>query len=502
MSTHVLDVEKKIAVVENYINGQWVKPQSGKTLDVINPSNGRVLSQVVMSDASDVDAAIECAAQAYVGWSQAAASRRVQPLYQLATMMREKEELIATILSAEMGKSLPDARAEIKRAIENVETACGMPVLQQGDKLIGCAGGIDGEVIRLPMGVFGLIAPFNFPAMVPFWFIPYAIATGNTYVCKPSEQVPMTMQLITTLLDKTDLPPGVFNLVNGDKDVSVALAENPKLQGISLVGRSSTCKIVAENAARHRKRFQGLGSAKNHLVVMPDAHVDQVIRNMTTSCFGCAGQRCMASSAIVAIGDEMYQNVCERFVEDSRKVITADPLDARYKDEMMLMGPVISKQAKEFIEKMIETGIDEGATLALDGRGIEVPGCKKGHFIGPTVFTDVKPGMEIHKTEIFGPVVVILKADSLDEAIAIINNHQHSNGASIYTQNGYFARKFKLEAEAGMIGINVGIPAPVASLPFGGMKNSLHADIKAQGKAVIDFFTHDKIITERFWSEN
>jgi len=223
---------------------------------------------------------------------------------------------------------------------------------------------------------------------------------------------------------------------------------------------------------------------------------------MISSCYGCAGQRCMASSAIVAVGDEMYKSVCEKFVEASKKVTTADPLDPKYADEQMLMGPVISPGAKKFIEGMIQTGVDEGATLALDGRGLTIPGSEEGNFIGPTVFTDVKPGMEIHNTEIFGPVVVILKADTLDEAISIINNHRYANGASIYTQNGYWSRKFKLEAECGMIGVNIGIPAPVAYLPFGGMKDSQFADIKAQGKAIIEFYTEDKVITERFWTED
>jgi malonate-semialdehyde dehydrogenase (acetylating)/methylmalonate-semialdehyde dehydrogenase len=245
-----------------------------------------------------------------------------------------------------------------------------------------------------------------------------------------------------------------------------------------------------------------MGAAKNHLVAMPDAKMEDMIRNMISSCYGCAGQRCMASSAIVGVGDEMYEKICERFIQASKEVLIANPLDPKVAEEPMLMGPVISAQAKKFILEMIETGVKEGATLALDGRDIVIAGCEKGHFVGPTVFTDVKPGMEIHSTEIFGPVLVILKADSLDEAIKIINDHQYGNGASIYTQNGYYARKFKLEAECGMIGINVGIPAPVAYLPFGGMKESQYADIKAQGKAIVNFYTEPKIITERYWPED
>jgi malonate-semialdehyde dehydrogenase (acetylating)/methylmalonate-semialdehyde dehydrogenase len=488
--------------IKNYINGQWNKPENCSYLDVENPADGEIIGKTPLSGADEVERAVTSAKKAYTVWGRTAISTRVKPIFKLTELIRENEETISRILTEEMGKSLPDARAEIKRTLENCEVASGMAVLQQGDKLIGAASGIDGEVLRLPMGVFAMIAPFNFPAMVPFWFLPYAIASGNTFILKPSELVPFTMQFITELIDKTGLPPGVFNLLNGDKTIAEALTKHPDITGISLVGASKTAKIVAQTCVANNKRFQAMGSAKNHLVAMPDAKVDKMIRNMITSCFGCAGQRCMASSAIVAVGDEMYKTVCEKFIEASKEVIVADPLDPAVADEAMVMGPVISQKAKDFIEGMIETGVKEGATLALDGRNFTVSGKEKGYYIGPTVFTDVKPGMEIHKTEIFGPVVVILKADSLDEAIQIINDHQYGNGASIYTQNGYWTRKFKMEAECGMIGINVGIPAPVAYLPFGGKKASQFSQIQAQGKAIINFYTQDKIITERYWEED
>lgn len=487
--------------VRNYSNGKWVEPEHSGYVDVINPSTGEAIGKTPLSTAAETNRAVEAAAQAYQEWRKTPVARRVVPLYKLAQLLRDKEEKIARVLVEEMGKSLPDARAEMKRIFENIEVACGMPVLQQGDKLIGASYDIDGEILRLPLGVFAMIAPFNFPAMVPFWFLPYALAAGNTYVLKVSERVPLTMQLITKYIDQIGLPPGVFNLVNGDKVVAEALLDHPQVKGVSLVGSSCTCKIVAEKCAKTNKRFQAMGSAKNHLVAMPDARMGDMIRNMVTSCYGCAGQRCMASSVIVGVGEAMYQKLCTEFVKASKEVIMANPLDPQVAEEEMVLGPVISAKAKEFILGMIETGIKEGATLALDGRNAVVPGCEKGYFIGPTVFTDVQPGMEIHKTEIFGPVVAMIKADTLDEAIQIINDHRYGNGASIYTQNGYYARKFKLEVECGMIGINVGIPAPVAYLPFGGMKDSQHADIKAQGKAIIHFFTEDKIITERYWTE-
>lgn len=485
--------------VKNYANGQWTEPENSGYLDVENPCTGEIIGKTPLSTVAEVNRTIEAAAKAFKDWSQTPVARRVQPLYKLDALLRENEEAIARTLVEEMGKSLPDARAEMKRIFENIEVACGMPVLQQGDKLIGASYDIDGEVIRLPIGVFAMIAPFNFPAMVPFWFLPYALAAGNTYVVKASEQVPLTMQLITEYISQIDLPEGVFNLVNGDKVAGQALVDNPLVKGVSLVGSTRTCRIVSEKCAQNHKRCQAMGSAKNHLVAMPDADVDDMIRNMITSCYGCAGQRCMAASAIVAVGEAMYKTVCDKFVKASKSVLVANPLDPKLADEPMVMGPVISARSKQFILDMIETGIKEGATLALDGRGIVVPGCENGHFIGPTVFTDVKAGMDIHTIEIFGPVIVVLKAGSLDEAIGIINDHQYGNGASIYTQNGYYARKFKLETQCGMIGINVGIPAPVAYLPFGGMKDSQFADIKAQGRAIVNFFTEQKIVTERYW---
>ena len=487
--------------IKNYVGGEWLEPEHSGYLDVENPTTGEIIAQVPLSKPSETDRAVAAAKEAFAGWGRTPVARRCEHLFRLAERIRDRAEDLARLITEENGKTLPDSRAEVKRALENTEVACGMPVLQQGDKLIGGAVDIDGEVLRLPLGPFGMIAPFNFPLMVPFWFFPYALATGNTYVVKPSEQVPLSMGRLAELIHESGFPPGVFNVVHGDRAAAERLVENPDVEGISFVGTSRVGRIIATRCAEEGKRCQALGSAKNHLVAMPDAKMEPMIRNMITSCYGCAGQRCMASSAIVGVGEDVYREVCRRFVEASKNVLVANPLDPGVADEAMLMGPVISAKAKSFILEMIQTGVDEGATLALDGRELTVPGCQKGHFVGPTVFTDVKPGMKIHQTEIFGPVVVILKADSLDEAIRIINDHQYGNGASIYTQNGRHARRFKLETECGMIGVNIGIPAPVASLPFGGMKSSLVADTKGQGKAAIRFFTEEKIITERYWPE-
>ncbi len=488
-------------VLKNYVGGAWVEPQSRGLLDVENPTTGDVISRVPLSVAAETDRAVAAARDAFPAWAAMPVSRRCELLWKLAQRIRDKADDLTRLVTLENGKSLPDARAEVKRALENTEVACGMPVLLQGDKLIGAAADIDGEVLRLPIGPFGMIAPFNFPMMVPFWFFPYALATGNTYVVKPSEQTPLSINRVAELIHDCGFPPGVFNVVNGDREAAAQLLENDAIRGVSFVGTSRVCRTIASRCAETGKRFQALGSAKNHLVAMPDAKLEPMIGNMITSCYGCAGQRCMASSAIVGVGDDFYRQVCDAFVEASKGVIAANPLDPAVADEAMVMGPVISDKSRQFILEMIQTGVDEGATLALDGRDLTVPGCPRGHFIGPTVFTDVKPGMKIHQTEIFGPVVVILKADSLSEAIGIINDHQFGNGASIYTQNGHYARRFKLETEAGMIGVNIGIPAPVAPLPFGGMKASMFADTKAQGKAVINFFTESKVITERYWVE-
>ncbi len=487
--------------LQNFINGNWKDPISGRFLEVDNPSNRTIVARSPLSTDEDVQEAVEAAKSAFRGWANTPVSRRCELLIKLAELIRQNQEKLARLIAEEMGKSLPDSRAEIKRTLENTEVACGMPMLQQGDKLVGCAMDIDGEVIWQPRGVYAMIAPFNFPAMVPFWFIPYALATGNTYLVKPSEQVPCTMALLTEYIEQAGFPPGVFNLVHGALTVSKALLENSDLVGISFVGTSRVCRLVAEQCAATNKRYQAMGSAKNHLVAMPDAKLEPMIRNMITSCFGCAGQRCMASSAIVAVGDETYEQVCSAFIEAAGEVIVSDPLDPSVQDESMVMGPVISARAKEFIESMIEKGVQEGATLALDGRGVKVEKGEDGYFIGPTVFTDVRPGSEIHKTEIFGPVVVILKARDLDEAISLINESPYGNGASIYTQSGYYARKFKLETDCGMIGVNVGIPAPVAHLPFGGTKESQFAQIKGQGKTIVDFFVEKKILTARFWPE-
>lgn len=484
--------------IKNYINGRWQEPEGADYLDVQNPSTEQVIAQVPITGQEETARAIEAAYTAFPDWKNTAASKRVAYLYSFLDKVIRDEEKISRILVEEMGKSLPDARAEMKRAVENIQAACAMPLIQQGDVMTGCSEGIDGTVLRLPLGVFTLIAPFNFPAMVPFWFIPYALASGNTYVAKPSELVPLTMEHITRLIDETGFPAGVFNLINGGKEVGETFISHPKVAGVSMVGSTATGRIIASGCASQGKRYQVMGGAKNHLVVMPDADIENTVRNMITSCFGCAGQRCMAASVIVCVGDKTHRIVRDRFTQAAKAVKALDPLDPAAAHDPTVMGPVINAAAKERIFQLIGKGESEGAELLLDGRNLRT---EKGFFIGPTIFDGVEPEMEIHTTEIFGPVVCIMKTNTLEEAVAVINAHRYGNGASIYTSDGYSARYFKMETQAGMIGINVGIPAPVAFLPFGGMKDSLFSDIKAQGKSVVNFFTDEKIITERYWKK-
>ncbi len=486
-------------LLRNFVNGGGVEPPGARTIDVENPSTGEVIARAPLSTAADVAVAVEAAAAAYPAWSRTPAARRVEPLFRLAALLRSHEEPLARQIAEEMGKSLTDAHAEMKRAIENVEVACGMPVLQQGELMVGASFEIDAEVLRLPLGVFAIIAPYNFPAMVPFWFLPTAIATGNTVVLKTSEQVPCTMARVAELCAESGLPAGVLNVVHGDREAAIALASHPKVAGVSFVGSTAVGRQVAELCQRHGKRYQVLGSAKNHLVVMPDANLDDTVRNLVTSCFGCAGQRCMAASAIVPVGEELHRELTRRFVEAAREVPVGNPLDPALAAHPALMGPVISAAARRRIVELCDRALEEGATLALDGRALRPPpGCERGHFLGPTVLTHVRPGSEIHATEVFGPVVVVLRARDFDEALAIVNGHAYGNGASIYTASGHWARRFKLEAEAGMIGVNVGIPAPVAQLPFGGMKASMLSETKAQGTAGIEFFTQRKVVTVRY----
>ena len=488
-----------VRVLKNYIGGKWVESISGNLLDVINPSTGEKIAKVPLSTAEETKVAVKTAAEAFNTWSRIPVSARCNYIFKLRELIEENEDEITKLICLENGKSIADSNAEVKRMRQNIEVACGMPSLIKSEKLYEVASEIDTETIRQPIGVFAMIAPFNFPAMVPFWFLPYAIATGNTYVLKPSELVPLTQEYIFGLIEKTGLPAGVVNLVNGSIEVVDELITNPLVKGVSFVGQTKTAHKVLETCARHSKRCQAMGGAKNYLVVMEDADLDKVVTNMITSCFGCAGQRCMAASIIACVGDGIYEKTKKLFVEAADKMVVANPLDKKYKNEPVLMGPVISQVSRDRIISSIDIAIKEGFKVLLDKSNIKVEGCENGYFIGPVIFGDVNPGSVTERTEIFGPVVGMMKCGSLDAVIKHLHENPFGNGASIYTRNGYWARKFEIEAPCGMIGINLGVPAPVAYFPFGGAKESQLSDIKSQSSRVIDFFTEEKIISRRFF---
>nr|WP_122011938.1 CoA-acylating methylmalonate-semialdehyde dehydrogenase [Maliibacterium massiliense] len=482
--------------VMNCIGGKWCDPTGNRYADVINPSNNQVIGQVARSTKEDVDAATAAAKEAFKSWSKMPTTRRAKFMFRLVDLITEHFEDISRLVSLEEGKNLTDARAEVKRAQENTEVATGIPSLIAGDMMQNIAGNIDGYTIKQPIGVFGIICPFNFPAMIPFWFFPYAVGTGNTVVIKVSRQVPLTMQYIMELIQEAGFPDGVVNIVNGDREVVTAMLESEDIAGISFVGSTPIAKLIAERCGATGKRFQALGGAKNYFLVMPDAKMDKVISSLMTSCFGCAGERCMAASVVVGVGD-VYDELIEKFRDAAAKLVVGDALDPAVD-----VGPVIGQGDKDRILGYIDGAIAQGAKVILDGRNPQIKGDPNGFYVGPTILENCTRDMAIWKDEVFGPVVICFKCDSFEEAMEHMNSHHFGNGASIFTQNGYYARQFEVDAQAGMLGINVGVPAPMALLPFGGVKQSFFGDIKGQSKHVIDFFTTSKVVTTRFFPED
>lgn len=482
--------------LKNYVNGVWQAPESNATLDIINPSTGEKIGLLPLSSKNDVNKAVEAAGIAYETWREVSPAKRCKYLFKLLEIMNKNQDELCRLISLDEGKNITDASAELKRAIENLEVSTGIPSLMMDEILEDISEGIDGYVIKQSLGVFSIICPFNFPIMIPFWFFPYAVATGNTVVIKPSEQAPLAMNLVAKLVEEAGFPKGVINIIHGDKEVSEALIENPKVKGVSFVGSTDIAKVVAKKSAENGKRFQALGGAKNYFVVMPDAKMDKVIDSLMTSCYGCAGERCMAASVVVGVGD-VYEELKTKFVAAAKALKVGNALHPD-----VAVGPVISAKSKERILSLIAKGEEEGAKLVLDGRNVKVDGHENGYYIGPSIFENVTEDMTILTSEIFGPVVCLLKASNIKEAIKMVNNSKLGNGASIFTQNGFHAREFRKYTEAGMIGVNVGVPAPMAFFPFGGMKDSIFGDIKAQGKGVIDFFTCKKVVTSRYFEEN
>ncbi len=479
----------------NYINGEWVTPDVSEYVDVINPATGAVIARTPLSSGRDVDAAAQAAAAAFPAWRRVPAQERIQYLFKLRDLLKANMDEIARLITNEAGKTFEESKAEMVRAIENVEVACGMPMLMKGEISEDIAPGIDEIMLRQPVGVCATIAPFNFPGMIPFWYLPYALATGNTYIVKPSEKVPTTMQYIFHLIEQVGLPRGVINMVNGAKDAVDGVLDHPSVRAITFVGSTNVAKYIYRRAAENGKRVQAQGGAKNPVIILPDADMDMAVKITADSAFGCAGQRCLATSLAITVGEarnEFCEGICDAAA--TRKV-------GYGLDDGVQMGAVINKASVARIEQLIGIGASEGAGVPVDGRGTVIKGYEGGSFVRPTILTDVQPGSEIWKTEIFGPVLSLMHVNTIDEAIALTNSHVYGNQASLFTSSGAAARKFRYEAEAGNIGINIGVAAPMAFFPFSGWKESFFGDLHGQGMDAVEFFTQKKVVVERWPKE-
>jgi malonate-semialdehyde dehydrogenase (acetylating)/methylmalonate-semialdehyde dehydrogenase len=479
--------------IPNYVNGAWSLPNRADYYsDVINPATGEMLARSPSGGREEVAAAVDAASAAFPGWRRTPPQERIQFLFRMKGLLTEHTNEIARTISIENGKTVAEARAELQRAIENVEVACGIPTLMQGYNLEDVARGIDEIMIRQPLGVVAAITPFNFPAMIPFWFLPYAIACGNTFILKPSERVPLTMKLVFELFSQLGFPPGVLNMVNGGKDAVNALLDHPDVRAISFVGSTPVAKYVYARGSANGKRVQCQGGAKNFAVVMPDADMETATTIVSDSAFGCAGQRCLAISAVVAVGAAQSE-FRDALVGAASRIKVGSGLD-----ESVHMGPVISQASKERIERIIGAAETDGAKVLLDGRRGAASG---GYFLNPTVLDGVQPTSEVSRTEVFGPVLSMLKADSVDDALNLLATSAFGNAASIFTSSGATARRFRYDAPAGNIGVNIGIAAPMAYFPFSGWKDSFMGVLHGQGRDGVEFYTDKKVVIERWPKE-
>ncbi|HET9741847.1 MAG TPA: CoA-acylating methylmalonate-semialdehyde dehydrogenase [Terriglobales bacterium] len=479
----------------NFIGGEWRASHTTRWQNVVNPATQEVLAQVPLGTAADVDAAVEAASAALPGWRRTPPEDRIQYLFHLKNLLEETIDDFARLITLENGKTFAEAKAEMRRSIENVEVACGIPVMMQGTNLEDIARGIDEIMIRQPVGVVAAITAFNFPGMIPFWFLPYAIACGNTFVLKPSERVPMTMRLACELFEKIGLPKGVVNMVHGDKQVVDALLDHPKVHAVSFVGSTPVAKYVYARAAASGKRAQCQGGAKNHVIILPDADMESTTQIVTDSAFGCAGQRCLAVSVAVTVG-EAKKTFPDAIVDTASKLRVGNGLDSTVQ-----MGPVINPESKTRIESLIGSGSQQGKLL-LDGRNTKVSKFENGNFVKPTVLDGIPLHSDLADTEIFGPVLSIMHAKDMDEAIAFLERSAFGNQASLFTSSGAAARRFRYDAPAGNIGINIGVAAPMAYFPFSGWKASFFGDLHAQGRDAIEFFTQKKVVVERWAKEH
>jgi malonate-semialdehyde dehydrogenase (acetylating)/methylmalonate-semialdehyde dehydrogenase len=477
----------------NCIAGEWSRGTSQDSYEIFNPATAGVLATISLASREDTGAAVEAASAAFPAWRRTPPQNRIQCLFKFRQLLEEHADEIARITTQENGKTFAESKAELQRGIENVEVACGIPTLMQGYNLEDVAGGIDEIMIRQPLGVTVAITPFNFPSMIPLWFLPYAVACGNTFILKPSERVPLTARRLIELLHQTGIPKGVVNLVTGGKAAVDALLEHPEVRAISFVGSTPVAKYIYAEGARYGKRVQCQGGAKNYVVVMPDADLDMSAKIVSDSAFGCAGQRCLAVSAAITVGDAS-KKFTERIVGIASSLQVGNGLD-----EGVQMGPVISPGSKSRIEKLVGKGLEDGGRVLLDGRNPRIN--DRGSFVKPTILTGIAPENELTSTEIFGPVLALQQADSLDEAIGILSQSAYGNAASIFTSDGNAARKFRYEAPTGNVGVNIGVAAPMAYFPFSGWKDSFMGVLHGQGRDGVEFYTDKKVVIERWPKE-
>jgi malonate-semialdehyde dehydrogenase (acetylating)/methylmalonate-semialdehyde dehydrogenase len=479
--------------LSNFIGGRWVASTATEYLDVHNPARGTVIARTPLSTAKDVDTAIDAARKAFPGWSETPPITRARTMFKFKALLEEHFEELARIVTTEHGKTIDESRGSVRRGIECVEVACGAPSLLMGYGLENISSGIDCHVVRQPIGVCAAIAPFNFPAMVPLWFLPFAVVSGNTFIVKPSEQVPLSQKRMFELLEQCDIPPGVINLVNGGREVVEAICDHPGIRAVSFVGSTPVARTVYQRATRAGKRVQALGGAKNFIVVMPDADLDRTIGVITESFYGCAGERCLAGSVLVPVG-AAYGDARERLVESAKALKVGDGLEPD-----VTMGPVISGRHRDRVKGYIDKGVSEGARLILDGRGTAVADRPDGFFIGPTVFDEVNPASAIGREEIFGPVASICAVKNLDDAFKLMDAHPNANATSIFTSSGKAAREFSHRATASMVGVNIGVAAPMAYFPFGGARDSFFGDLKVHGRDAFEFYTDKKVTISRWF---
>jgi malonate-semialdehyde dehydrogenase (acetylating)/methylmalonate-semialdehyde dehydrogenase len=479
-------------LMNHWIEGRAESSRSGRTAAVTNSATGEVVTRVPFADPEEVDAAVQAAAAAAPGWESASLSERTRVMFAFRELLHARREEMARLVTLEHGKVNDDALGEVQRELELVEFACGLAELLKGEHSWQVSRGIDSYTLRQPVGVVAGITPFNFPSMVPGWMFPLALAAGNTFVLKPSEQDPSASMLLAELLSEAGLPGGVFNVVHGDRDAVDALLRHPRVNAVSFVGSTPVARHVYETATGHGKRAQALGGAKNHAVVLPDADLDYAADQIVAGAYGSSGQRCMAVSAVVAVG-EVGDALVEKLAERLDRLVVG-PGDQPESE----VGPLISATARDRVRGLVDAGVEEGAELVRDGRGVVVPGHEQGFFIGPSLFDRVAPSMRIYEEEIFGPVLVVTRVGSLEESIAMINANPWGNGAAIFTRDGGAARAFQLRVSAGMVGINVPIPVPMAYYSFGGWKASLFGDVHMHGPEGVRFYTRGKVVSSRW----